>query len=203
MKLEMNTVRNFTMVAMAAVGLSFAPDARACGVRPGFGIPVSGLLTPLEKFQAPASFVGAMPALPAGQIADADGSDHPHAPIVGMWTVKFYVETGLWDTAIEQFYADGNEMTNDIQVPPAAGNICWGVWEKVSKRSYKMRHIGWSFDASGTYMGRFYLTATLDMDAGRDTFSGKFVADQEDLSGNFIPSMHAAGVLKAERFTVD
>jgi hypothetical protein len=105
------------------------------------------------------------------------------------------VETALWDTAIEQFYADGNEMTNDIQVPPAWGNICWGVWEKVSKRSYRMRHIGWSFDANGTYVGRFYLTATLDMDAGRDTFSGKFVADQEDLSGNFIPQEPIAGTL--------
>lgn len=199
MKRRMHPINEF-MVTMAAVGMFFAPAARACGVQPGFGLPAAGLLAPLQKFQASASFAG---ATPAGQIPEADGSGHQRTTVVGMWNVTFYVGTTVWDVGIEQFYADGNEMTNDIVIPPALGNVCWGVWEKVSKGVYKMKHIGWTFDTNGAYAGRFDLTATLEVDAHGDSFGGTFVADQEDLSGAFIPTLHAEGTIKAERFTAN
>jgi hypothetical protein len=118
-----------------------------------------------------------------------------------MWTVNFFVDNQLWDVAIEQFYADGNEMTNDIAVPPNTGNICWGIWQQVSERVYKLKHIGWSFDANGAYTGRFDFAATVELGRDGDTFTGRFVADQEDLSGNIIPALHAEGVLQGERFS--
>jgi hypothetical protein len=37
-----------------------------------------------------------MPALPGGQILEADGSEHQRPSVVGMWTIKFYVGTTLF-----------------------------------------------------------------------------------------------------------
>jgi hypothetical protein len=122
-----------------------------------------------------------------------------------MWTVYFYVGTTsqLYDVGIQQFYADGNEMTTDIAAAPATDNTCYGVWEQTANRVFKLKHFGWVFDTNGTFAGRFELTATLRVDNHGDTFSGTYVADQKDLSGNVIPSLHAEGVLKASRFKID
>ena len=77
------------------------------------------------------------------------------------------------------------EMTNDT-VAPSLGNICWGVWERAGRRTFKLNHIGLVFD-KGTYIGLFKLTATLTVGRHAGTFTGGFVADQEDLSGKEHP----------------
>jgi hypothetical protein len=204
MKLHIKTVSKTVKLTItaAAIGVFFASDALACGVRPGFGPSPSVLLSPLQQFQSQPSLAEALPALTDGQTGKEGDSEHGRTSLVGMWTVNFFVAGQTWDVAIEQFYADGNEMTNDIAVPPGVGNICWGVWERVSNRVYEMKHIGWSFDANGVYAGRFDLTATLELSRDGDSFNGKFVADQEDLSGNPIPAQHAVGTLKAARFKI-
>jgi hypothetical protein len=131
-------------------------------------------------------------------------AERRQASIVGMWTVGFYHQGNqLWDVAIEQFSADGNEMTNDNAYPPAQGNLCWGVWTRVEKGQYKIKHIGWVFDANGSYFGRFDFVATLVLNDHGDGFTGTYVADQEDLSGNILPAFHDEGTLKATRFKVD
>jgi hypothetical protein len=187
-------------------GVLFAPEARACGTRPGeAGLAASRLFAPLLEFQTPPSTAQAQTALADGQDPEQDHSGCHHAPIVGMWIAHFYIGTTsqLYDIAIEQFYADGNEMTNDIAVPPATENVCYGVWEHAANRTFKLKHLGWVFDANGTFIGRFVLTATLDVDNDGDAFRGTYVADQKDLSGNIIPAYHAEGVLKARRFKID
>src|SRR3954467_13659507 len=72
--------------------------------------------------------------------------------IVGMWTVTFLVGNGpdVYDVGFEQWHADGTEITMDVAVPPAAGNICLGVWERVGPRSVKLHHLGWNWDTSVT-----------------------------------------------------
>jgi hypothetical protein len=199
MTLHCKTVSTISIVTLATVGMFFAPEARACGVPPGPGLSPLGLLLPLQQLQTPRSLSDAQLASPTGE-AREDGSGPQRTSLVGMWTVNFYVAGQLWDVAIEQFYGDGNEMTNDIAVSPTVGNVCWGVWERVSDRVYKMKHIGWGFDTTGAYAGRFDFVGTLEVGKDGDTFSGKFVADQEDLSGNLIPALHAEGFLKADRF---
>ena len=120
-----------------------------------------------------------------------------------MWLLGFYHGDQPWDAAIEQFYSDGNEMTNDNAYPPAEGNLCWGVWERTGNGQYKMKHIGWVFDANGAYFGRFDFAATITLTDHGDGFIGTYVADQEDLSGNVIPAYHDEGTLKATRFKAD
>jgi hypothetical protein len=94
-------------------------------------------------------------------------------------------------------------MTNDIGAAPSVGNICWGVWERTGIRTFKLNHIGLVFDTNGKYIGLFKLSAALKVGNDGDTFTGTFVADQEDLSGKNIPDLHFEGTLKATRFKVD
>ena len=205
MKLHIKTVNKTVKLAIsaAAIGVFFASDALACGVRPGFGPSPSLLSSPLQQFQSQPSLAEALPALTDGQTGKEGNSEHGRTSLVGMWTVTFFVAGQTWDVAIEQFYADGNEMTNDIAVPPGVGNICWGVWERVSNRVYKLKHIGWSFDTNGVYEGRFDLTATLELSRDGDYLNGKFVADQRTSQATPIPVLHAEGTLKATRFKID
>jgi hypothetical protein len=153
----------------------------------------------LSEAQRSSSFTAALPGLSPSQ----DQRATQHASIVGMWMAGFYHGDHQWDAAIEQFYADGNEMTNDNAYPPADGNLCWGVWQRVGNGQYKMKHIGWVLDANGAYFGRFDLAATIAVTDHGDGFTASYVADQEDFSGNVIPAYPEEDTLKATRFAVD
>jgi hypothetical protein len=178
-----------------------SPAVRAC--------PTRALLTGLSANRLPAS-----PLRSEGQVfspqednnaPDSKGETTPRT-IVGMWIMNFYTEnppgtTLLFDTAIEQFYADGNEISTDTEVAPTQDNTCYGVWERTARRTFQLNHIGFNFIDS-KYAGLFTLTATLTVSRDGKTFTGKFESDQEDLEGNNIPEMHLSGTLKAERFVV-
>jgi hypothetical protein len=202
MKLSISTTRCIAIFATAALGIGLSPRAQACGKQLGQSrVATFGLSALLSEAQRSSSFTGALPGLSPSQ--DQRAVAPQHASIVGMWILGFYHGDQPWDVGIEQFSSDGNEMTNDNAYPPAEGNICWGVWERVGNGQYKMKHIGWVFDADGTYFGRFDFAATITLTDRGDGFIGTYVADQEDLSGNIIPAYHDEGTLKATRFTVD
>jgi hypothetical protein len=200
MKLNLNSISKVTSMAIATLGIVFAPGARACSAGPGgAGLHGLGLLAPALQSQSPQpSSMESETAMP-----ENENGEQGYSRIVGMWTVNFYVDSKLWDYAIEQFYADGNEMTNDIGAAPSVGNICWGVWERTGKRTFKLRHIGLAFDTKGNYIGLFKLWATLKVGNHGDTFTGTFIADQEDLSKKNIPDLHWEGTLQADRFKVN
>jgi hypothetical protein len=199
-----NTGSKLTITAIAALGILFAPDARACGKRPGeAGLAASSLFAPLLEFQTPASLPEAQTPSSEDQDEEQGRSERRHAPIVGMWLVDFYVGTTVSDKGIQQFYADGNEMTTDIAAAPATDNTCYGVWEHAANQTFKLKHIGWVFDTNGTLMGRFNLTATLKVGNHGDTFTGSYVSDIRDLSEQIMPGSQAHGVLNGKRFKID
>ena len=205
MRFDINTAKIAAMIAIGTLGLSFAPHAQACGERHGqLGLAAVALLAPRLEAHAASSLSSAQ-LTSSGAMEQANGNaEHRQPSIVGMWILGFYHPGNhLWDAGIEQFSADGNEMTNDNAFPPDEGNICWGVWESVGNGQYKMKHIGLAFDSNGAYFGRFDFAATLVLTDHGDGFTGTYVADQEDLSGNPIPELHDEGTLKATRFKVD
>jgi hypothetical protein len=205
MKPNIKTISKLIVIAIAALGIVFAPDARACGKQPReAGLAASSLFAPLLEFETPPLSADAETASPGDQDQGEGRSERRHAPIVGMWIVNFYdTHSQFYDRAIEQFYADGNEMTTDIAAAPVTDNTCYGVWEHAANRTFKLKHIGWVFDANGTFSGQFELTATLHVGNPGDTFTGRYVADIRDLSGDIDPKQHAEGVLKGKRFKID
>jgi hypothetical protein len=130
-----------------------------------------------------------------------DGSD---SSIVGLWNTTFYVGDGpdVWDQAYEQWHSDGTELAVDNGVPPVLGNLCVGVWKQVGK-TIKLRHLTWNWNLDGSKAGTFVLLLTATVDKGGKAFSGTYVTDSYDLNGNVIPELHAEGVVRGTRITVD
>jgi hypothetical protein len=204
MRFNIYSAKTAAILVLGTAGFAFTPQAQACGEPHGQpGLAALALLARQLETQSDASHSAAQFTSPAAMGQENSHGERRQASIVGMWTVGFYHQSNqLWDVAIEQFSADGNEMTNDNAYPPAQGNLCWGVWTRVDKGQYKIKHIGWVFDANG-YFGRFDFAATLVVNDHGDGFTGTYVADQEDLSGNILPEFHDEGTLKAARFKVD
>ena len=149
MRFDVNTAKSAAMIVIGTLGLSFAPHAQACGELHGQAGAAALALFASQLEAHSASSVFAAQLTPHSPVSEANtNAEHRQPSLVGMWTVGFYHQGDqLWDVGIEQFYADGNEMTNDNAYPPAQGNICWGVWERVANGQYKIKHIGWVFDA--------------------------------------------------------
>jgi hypothetical protein len=124
--------------------------------------------------------------------------------IVGMWHVFLVSDGQPFDEAYEQWHSDGTEILNDIAPPQTAngsGAICLGTYEKSGPGTYRLRHIGWLFDATANLAGTAVITETITVDQGGDSFHGTFDFKQYDLSGNVV--FEATGNVSGKRVTVD
>jgi len=109
--------------------------------------------------------------------------------IVGLWDQRFIVGGQLYDEALDQLHADGNEVAIDI-VPPIAGNVCVGIWKKAQgARTYNVMHPFWVFDpATNTILiGRGLITETITLDKSGNKFTGTFKITFRDVDGNPLP----------------
>ena len=124
--------------------------------------------------------------------------------IVGLWSTTFYVgeSSDVWDQAFELWHSDGTELAVDNAVPPILGNVCVGVWNQVG-RTIRLKHLTWNWNLDGSKAGTFLLEMTVSVERGGDVFSGTYVSDSFDLAGVKIPELHAEGVVRGERITVD
>jgi hypothetical protein len=133
---------------------------------------------------------------PEAAATPADGPGDPS--IVGLWDVKFISNGQLYDEGIDQYHSDGLEIMNDI-TPPAAGNICLGIWS-ASRSQVKLNHPFWIFDGSGNLIGRGLLTEQITV--ASNSYTGVFTFQFRDLSGKPIPSMpDVSGILQASRIS--
>jgi hypothetical protein len=137
-----------------------------------------------------------------------DPDDDQGTSIVGLWDVTFLFGNGpdVFDRGFEQWHSDGTEFTMDVAVPPAAGNICVGVWKQVGPRTVKLHHVGWNWDATqnpAVLAGTFVLDMTVTVNAHGHMFTGTYVTDSYDLNGVVIPALHAEGAVRGTRITVD
>jgi hypothetical protein len=185
--------RTILTVAALGLGLAAAPRAdAACFDRPG---------TPKAM------------RLPAGRIAPGYlGAGGPaadwgtgNASIVGLWLSTYFVGDGptLWDQGFQQWHSDGTELAVDNAVPPPLGNVCVGVYVQTGPRTYKLRHVTWNWDPSGSLAGTFLLQATVTVGPRGNRYSGTYVSDSFDLNGQTIPELHGEGIVRGERITVE
>ena len=137
-----------------------------------------------------------------GQGENSNGNNN--SSIVGLWHTTFTAGGITWDEAFEQWHSDGTELAVDNAVPPLLGNVCVGIYKQTGPRTYSLRHVTWNWDPSGAPLaGSFLLLMTVTTDPQGNTFSGNFVSDSFDTSGNVIPELHAEGTVNATRITVD
>ena len=146
----------------------------------------------------------AVPKLGASLQSAPNSNGGVHGPaMVGLWDVTLFAGGAIYDHAFQQLHADGLEMQNSGIVPPDFGNVCWGVWHQVNARTFKLKHVGWVFDADGNNTGTFVLTATCKVGADGNSYTGTYVADIILPSGEPDPSQHVTGTLSATRIRLD
>ena len=197
-----SSVRRILIACLTLLFLaSIARDARAaCG---SFEKPRASLkLTPRSSAFAPK-------AQPVSFVQVADGDDHDDdLAIVGMWkfTFKAYNTPGIPDgTVIDAGYAtwhsDGTELMNSGRAP-ITSSFCMGVWEPDGRRSYRLNHVGLSWDPSGTvFVGPAQIREWITVSRDGRSYTGQFTIDQRDTNGNLLA--HLEGRLTGQRVTAD
>lgn len=142
---------------------------------------------------------------------DQDRSFRHRLPaIVGMWITTFYIgpfkgpDTPKVDIAIQQYSSDGHELMNSSSFPPTAGNVCFGVWKDLGHGTFKLRHIGFAFNATtGAFEGIALINATFTVSEDGNSFAGTHSGPILDLEGNELPGSFVEGDIRATRFEVD
>ena len=173
------------LVALVGLGLLLS----ASGAKAGSGCGVSYK-------------TGAAPSIPVmSPKADGKSVDHQEGvglnrpTVVGLWHAIYTADTALPPSAfpptpfqlsesLKTWHADGTELDNAF-LPPAGGNICFGVWNDLGNGKVKLHHIGLMFGTQGNppaYVGTppEYVTNIFTIDE-----TDKVASDGKTYSGIF------------------
>jgi len=135
---------------------------------------------------------GTAPATPFVSPREDDGAGpNESASIVGLWHLIY---TATYSTSgplpfpvippgppssfqfLESFktwHADGTEFENAF-LPPAGGNICFGVWKESGHDSVKLHHIGLMFATDGSLSFLFTVDEEDTVTPSGKTYRGYF-----------------------------
>ena len=180
----------FSLVAVAAFCLLFADRASACDK---------------DKLQRLSSrtFVSGQ-AKTSAALAFALGNDSNEksdSPITGLWNVTDYSQGQVVDMYFDSWHADGNELFIDAS-PLALDNVCQGIWKQVGPRSYKLKHVSWTFDTDGNTTGTAIFHDVIHLWRDGQSFTGTEDVFLYDLDNNLVNSF-LGDDLKATRIKVD
>jgi hypothetical protein len=189
------------LAALMALGLLFT----AAGAKAG------GCAVPYKA--------GAAPAIPFVSPHGDEESNQP-ATIVGLWHLIY---TATYDDnfppggpypptpfpfleSLKTWHADGTEFENAF-LPPAGGNICFGVWKDLGEGRVKLHHIGLMFASDGSLSSIFTVDETDTVASDGKTYKGSFEfklwPPSYDAVGVGTPISEVKGTTAATRITVD
>ncbi|MGH9574011.1 MAG: hypothetical protein ACRD40_10845 [Candidatus Acidiferrales bacterium] len=150
------------------------------------------------------------------------GEDRNHGDdndsIVGLWHTNY---TATFDDnfppgnaaptpfpfiqSYKTWHADGTEFENAF-LPPAAGNICFGVWKQLGHGTVKLHHIGLMFDATGNVSNVFTIDEIDNVAFDGKTYKGSFdfkLFAPDNVFGVGAPISEVKGTIAATRITVN
>lgn len=150
----------------------------------------------------------------------ADGEWNEQATIVGLWHVNYTANSDdnfppggpypptpfLFLESFKTWHADGTEFENAF-LPPAGGNICYGVWKDLGRGSVKLHHIGLMFNSDGSLAAIFTNdeknTVAYDGKTYKGIFDFKLWPPSYDAVDVGKPIAEVKGTIAATRITVD
>ena len=172
------------LLALVGLGLLFNASGAKAGCAP---LPYKAGVAPFIPFVSP-----------QGDDRQEGGDSNRPSSIVGLWHLTY---TGKTDNnfppggpypplpfpfleSFKTWHADGTEFENAF-LPPAGGDICFGVWKDLGDGRVKLHHIGVMFVTEGNppeYVGTppQYVTNVFTVDEtdtvapNRKTYSGFF-----------------------------
>ncbi len=119
----------------------------------------------------------------------AEESERGEGPsMTGLWKTVFVAGGAVVNLGFNTWHSDGTEWALDGGFPPAAGNVCPGVWERIGHRSYRTVHPAFNYDASNTHVASIFIER-LNVTISRDgnSYQGDFTWDSYDFQGNLLP----------------
>jgi hypothetical protein len=174
----LRNIRFSAVAALAAFALLFgASGAKAGGCAVGY-----------KAGAAPAPPIPFVSPQPDDHQDDYD--EHGHA-IVGLWHVIYTATESTsgplpvpvippgppssfqFLETFKTWHADDTEFENAF-LPPAVGNICFGVWKDTGENSVKLHHIGLMFALDGSISNIFTVDETDTVASNDKTYKGKF-----------------------------
>ena len=185
-RLENTRIRHQALL-LAAVAIftlaSAAPAAYAsCGLRAGIK--------------------GGGVTLPVLAGANTQMRDMPYDSIVGLWQTAYTQTNGdPFGQSFKQWHSDGTEFEN-VDHSAVIGNICFGVWKQLGNRTFRLHHMGWTFDASGNPTGTFTIDETDVVAPNGMSYTGSFVFKTYKTDGTYTGT-EITGKIVASRITVD
>jgi hypothetical protein len=202
------------LVALVALGLLFTGASAKAG----------GCFASYKAGAAPAiPFVSPQEDASANHQEGAEWRNKP-ATIVGLWHVIYTATSSTsgplpvpvippgppnsfqFVESLKTWHADGTEFENAF-LPPAGGNICFGVWEDTDHGSVKLHHIGLMFAADGSLSFIFTDDERNTVASHGKTYSGSFVfrlwPPVFSQVGTGKPLQEIKGTTAATRITVD
>lgn len=161
------------LVSLAGLGLFFTASgvkAGGCGPVPykAGAAPSIPLVSPPEdgEWNEPATIVGLWHLIYTGTYSTSGPLPFPVIP-QGSTSSFLFVES------LKTWHADGTEFENAF-LPPAGGNICFGVWKDKGHGSVKLHHIGLMFAPNGDLAFIFTVDEEDTVAANGRTYSGFF-----------------------------
>jgi hypothetical protein len=164
---------------------------------------------------------GAAPAIPFLSPQGNESLNHQEdeesnkpASVVGLWHVIYTATSasGPFPPTPFQFvetyktwHGDGTEFENAF-LPPAGGNICFGVWKDLGDRRVKLHHIGLMFASDGAISNVFTVDETDTVASDGKTYCGAFdfkLFLPTDVYGTGTPLAEVKGTTAGTRITVD
>ena len=125
----------------------------------------------------------------------------PGQGMIGLWMVTDYYQDQIVDMYFDSWHADGNELFIDA-TNPAADNVCQGIWRQVTPTTFKLKHVSWTFDDTGTVNGTAIFHDVVTVSADGNSFNGNENVYIYDLNGDLVAE-YDGDVLKATRIMVD
>jgi hypothetical protein len=77
--------------------------------------------------------------------------------MTGLWKTVFVAGGAVVNLGFNTWHSDGTEWALDGTFPPAGGNVCPGVWERIGHRTYVTVHPAFNYDASNTHIVGIFL----------------------------------------------
>jgi hypothetical protein len=199
------------LVALVGLALLFAASdtkAAGCSVLPykTVAAPSAPFVNPHgddrqegEDSNAPASIVGLWHLIYTATDSTSGPLPVPVIPPGPPSSFQFLESFKTW-------HADGTEFENAF-LPPAGGNICFGVWKDSDHGSVKLHHIGLMFDSMGNVSNIFTVDEKDTVSRNGQSYSGSF--DFRLWPPTFAavgvgkPLQEISGTTAATRITVD
>lgn len=174
-------IKYLAMIGAIGVGASAMPAYAGCGSVPG--------LQP--SFARPGAGAALRPA-----------DYEPDEGIVGLWSVQFLANGGVFDFGYQQWHRDHTEILNSGGRAPATENFCLGVWQRAGAR-YVLNHYALSYDpATGKLNARVNIREEVGLDAHGNAYAGTFSLQVIDPTRNTVLQT-VTGRVTGKRITVE